>query len=96
MAASATKTEVKADRKAFVTLRFAGDDLDPQEISAILPVKPMRAHNKGEEFFPGPNSGKLRGRTGIWFLATDKLVPSNDLADHLHFVQGLLYSAADD
>ena len=96
MAASATKTEVKADRKAFVTLRFAGDDLDPQEISAILPVKPMRAHKKGKEFFRGPNAGRLRGRTGIWFLATDKLVPSNDLADHLRFVQGLLYSAADD
>jgi hypothetical protein len=79
------------DRKAFVTLRFAGDELDPRKISAILPVKPTRAHRKGEEFFAGPNAGKLHGRTGIWFLATDKLVDSNDLGDHLQYVETLLY-----
>ena len=73
-----------------MTLRFAGDDLDPDEISAVLPVKPTRAHRKGEEFFAGPRAGNLRGRTGMWFLATDKLVPSDDLQDHLAFVQKLL------
>jgi hypothetical protein len=82
--------EAKADPKAFVTLRFAGDDLDPWEISAVLPVEPTRAHRKGEEFFAGEHAGYLRGRTGIWFLATDKLVPSDDLADHLRFVADLL------
>lgn len=50
---STTKTEAGADGKAFVTLRFVGDDLDPDEISAILPVEPTRAHRKGEEFFAG-------------------------------------------
>ena len=72
------KTEVDADRKAFVTLRFAGDDLSPEAISAILPVEPTRAHRKGEEFAAGTHGGKLRGRTGMWFLATDKLVPGDD------------------
>jgi hypothetical protein len=91
LATSTTKLDVQTDRKAFVTLRFAGDDLDPQEISAILPVKPTRAHRKSEEFFAGPNAGTLRGRTGIWFLATDKLVHSDDLRDHLEFVQKLIY-----
>ena len=91
MAISTTETEATADRKAFVTLRFAGDDLDPDEISAVLPVKPTRAHRKGEEFFAGPRAGNLRGRTGIWFLATDKLVPSDDLKDHLTFLEKLLY-----
>jgi Domain of unknown function (DUF4279) len=85
-----TKTEVGADSKAFVTLRFAGDDLDPNEISAVLPVKPTRAHHKGEEFSAGPRAGNLHGRTGIWFLATDKLVPSDDLQDHLALVRKLL------
>lgn len=85
MVTSATKTET--DRKAFVTLRFAGDDLDPAEISAILPVTPTRAHKKGEEFFAGPRAGKLRGRTGMWFLATDKLVPSDVVDDHFAFVE---------
>lgn len=87
---------MKTDRKTFVTLRFAGDALDPREISEILPVEPTRAHRKGEEFFAGPHAGILRGRTGIWFLATDKHVPSDDLDDHLRFVRNLLYQAPDD
>jgi hypothetical protein len=87
---SMTKTEATADGNAFVTLRFAGDDLDPGEISAILPVSPTRAHRKGKEFFAGPRAGNLRGRTGMWFLATDKLVPGDNLQDHLAFVQKLL------
>ena len=91
LATSTMKTEAEADRRAFVTLRFAGDDLDPGEISAVLPIAPTRAHRKGEEFFAGPHAGKLRGRTGIWFLATDRLVPSDHLDDHFGFVEQLLY-----
>src|SRR5437764_9608288 len=91
LATSTTKTKAPADRKAFVTLRFAGDELDPTEISAILPVEPTRAHRKGEEFLAGPHAGALRGRTGIWFVATDKFVPSDDLDDHLRFVHDLFY-----
>ena len=90
-----TKTE-DADRgKSFVTLRFTGDDLDPAEISRVLPVEPTRAHCKGEEFFAGPRAGYLRGRTGMWFLATDKLVPGDDLSEHLAFLQNLLVRQPD-
>jgi hypothetical protein len=32
----------------------------------------------------------------MWFLATDKLVRSDDLADYLRFVQKLLYPAPGD
>jgi hypothetical protein len=93
---STTKTDVDADGGVFVTLRFAGDDLDPGEISAILPVEPTRAHRKGEEFFAGLRAGNLCGRTGMWFLATDKLVPSGNLQDHLAFLQMLLFPAPGD
>lgn len=96
LATSTTKTEARAGRKAFVTIRFAGDDLDPRDISAILPVEPTRAHRKGEQFFAGEHAGKLHGRTGIWFLATDKLVDSDDLADHLALIQKLLHPTARD
>src|SRR4051794_5231558 len=89
-ATSSTKIETERDRKAFVTLRFAGDDLDPAKISAILPIAPTRAHRKGEIFFAGPLAGDLRGRTGIWFLSTDTHVPSDDLGDHLEYVRTLL------
>jgi hypothetical protein len=90
------KTNAGTGCKAFVTLRFAGDDLDPREISAILSVAPTRAHRKGEEFVAGPHADNLRGLTGIWFLATEKLVRSDDLADHLRFVHELLYPAPND
>lgn len=96
MAISTTKTDVQTDSKAFVTLRFAGDDLDPHEISAILPAEPTRAHRKGETFIAGQHAGKLRGRTGIWFLATDKFVHSDDMGDHLAFVHDLLYPEPND
>ncbi|MBV8739229.1 MAG: DUF4279 domain-containing protein [Alphaproteobacteria bacterium] len=90
------KTEVKADPKAFVTLRFAGDDLDPGEITRVLAIAPTRAHRKDEFYFAGKRAGLLRGRTGIWFLATDELVPSDDLQEHLAFVEGLLYPQSGD
>ena len=96
LATSTMKTDTRTGCKAFVTLRFAGDDLDPREISAILPVTPTRAHRKDEEFVAGQHAGKLLGRTGIWFLATDKLVHSDDLSDHLRFVHDLLYPARSD
>jgi Domain of unknown function (DUF4279) len=76
----------------FATLRFAGDELDPAEISAILPIKPKRAHRKGEEFFAGQRAGKLSGGTGIWYFDTRGL-ESHDLADHLRVIEQLLYPA---
>ena len=93
LATSTMKIDAPTGCKAFVTLRFAGDDLDPRDISAVLPVTPTRAHRKGEEFVAGERGGKLHGRTGIWFLATDGLVHSDNLGDHLRFVQKLLYPA---
>jgi hypothetical protein len=91
----ATST-TKSDRKAFVTLRFAGEELDPRAISAILPVEPTRAHRKGEAFASGEHAGTLRGRTGVWFLATDRLVGSDCLDDHLRFVRDLVYPVRND
>lgn len=90
LATFTTRTDSPPDRKSFVTLRFVGDDLDPAKISAVLSIDPTRAHKKGEEFFAGKRTGNLRGRSGIWYLATDKLVPSDNLLDHLQLVQQLL------
>lgn len=81
---------------AFATLRFAGDALDPRDISDILPEHPWRAHRKGERFNAGKRAGELTGRTGIWYLSTDTLVDSPNLADHLRFLKRLLYPAPGD
>jgi hypothetical protein len=46
----------------FATLRFAGDNLGPREIRAILPVAPRRAHRKGEMYYSGKRAGYLPRR----------------------------------
>jgi hypothetical protein len=77
-------------------LRFSGDRLDPDHISAILRVPPTKAWRKGERYFSGQRTGRLVGRTGTWFLATDDLVPSPDLEEHLDFLTGLLSQGPQD
>jgi hypothetical protein len=77
-------------QKAFATLRFSGDRLDPDRISAILRVRPTKAWRKGERYFAGRHAGTLLGRTGAWFLATDDLIASRDLLRHLEFLISLL------
>lgn len=44
----------------------------------------------------GRHAGEIQGRTGMWFLATDKFVHSDDLAVHLRFLQDLLYPTPGD
>jgi hypothetical protein len=83
-------TKVEALPRTYATLRFAGDRLDPAHISAILPVQPKRAHRKGESFEAGPRSGRLTGRTGIWYFDTRDMA-SHNLADHLERILKLLY-----
>jgi hypothetical protein len=61
------KTEGETDPKAFVTLRFAGDDLDPGEITRVLAIAPTRAHRKDEIYFAGKRAGLLRSRTEFGF-----------------------------
>ena len=81
--------------RTYATLCFAGDDLDPSHISAILPVPPKRSHRKGETFHAGARAGDLIGRTGIWYFDTSDL-PSHDLSEHLRRIVSLLYSRTDD
>ncbi len=79
----------------YVTLRFVGDELNPDHVSAIMPVAPKRAHRKGEIFDAGARVGPLIGRTGIWYYDTSAL-KSSDLADHLRHIVKLLYPEPDD
>lgn len=82
--------------QVFATLRFAGDNLDPQEIRAVLPIPPRRAHRKGELYYSGKRAGYLPGRTGIWYLTTDRFTDSRNLTDHLAILQGWLRPAPND
>jgi len=77
--------------KTYAILRFAGDKLDPGEISEILGVGATRAYRKGEEYFAGPRTGMVRGRTGIWLLSTDEVVDIRDLDQHISYLVRLIF-----
>lgn len=83
---SAVRSEQSDAIKAFATLRFAGDRLDPDQISHILNIKPAKAIKKGEK----------AGQGGLWYLSTDKLIPGNDLIHHLTFLLSILLPAPGD
>jgi hypothetical protein len=93
LAISTTSTETHHRTAACATLGFAGDKLDPAEISAVLPVHPTRAHRKDEVFHAGKRAGELRGRTGLWFFDTDGIVQSDHLLPHLTVIHDLLWPA---
>ena len=52
-------TNSEQPTRAFATLRFAGDALDPDEISCVLDQQPTRAYRKGERYRPGPRSPEV-------------------------------------
>jgi hypothetical protein len=76
--------------KTYAILRFAADELEPSEISALLDVSATRAYRKGEEYLAGPRAGTIKGRTGIWLLSTDEVVDSPDLDRHISYLVELI------
>src|SRR6516162_2842882 len=87
---SATSTTKSKAARAFATLRFYGDRLDPERSSDIIKILPTKAWRKGESYFAGPHAGQLTGRTGTWFVTTEAYVQSPDLERHLAFLDRLL------
>ena|SRR5437762_930997 len=84
-------TEEAPQNTAFATLRFRGDRLDPDRITAILGVAPTRAYRRGERYFAGPRAGHVTGRTGVWVLATDSVVGGAELDRHLEHLVELVF-----
>jgi Domain of unknown function (DUF4279) len=87
-ATSITKSDHKV--RAFATLRFAGDELDPDEISRIIKEQPARAYRKGQTYRSGPHGPDVTGRTGVWYFSTRKKIQSKDLADHFSALERLI------
>ena len=76
--------------RAFATFRIVGDDLIPSEITDILRLFPTKSYAKGEKHDAGRRAGQIIGKTGVWYLATDRIVASNRLVDHLLFLVSVL------
>jgi uncharacterized protein DUF4279 len=85
LATSTMKSEHSDTIRAFATLRFAGERLDPDQISQLLHIQPTKVTRKNGN-----------GRYTIWYLSTDKLIPGNDLMDHVGFLLYLLFPAPGD
>src|SRR5260370_39533753 len=68
MSSATSMTNSESTIRAFATLRFAGDALDPDEISDVVKERPTKAHRKGEIYRPTPRSPEVTGNTGIWYF----------------------------
>jgi hypothetical protein len=79
----------------FATLRFSGDRLDPDRITAILGVQPTTAYRKGERYLAGPRAGYVTGRTGVWVLASDGAIDSVALDRHLEYLVAAIFAGHD-
>ena len=89
---SSAISTTKSDKtvRAFATLRFAGDALDPDEISRAVKEQPTKAYRKGETYRSGPHGPDVTGRTGVWYFSTREKILSKDLADHLNMLERLV------
>jgi Domain of unknown function (DUF4279) len=67
-------------RKSVVALRVIGDDLVPDEVTALFGTPPTRAHVKGEtgKHIVGPKVGGVRvARSGMWTLEASDREPED-------------------
>lgn len=90
MSSATSTTNSENTISTFATLRFAGDELDPEEISSVLKENPTHAYKKGQSYRPGPRSPEITGKTGVWFLSTKRKIQSNDIVDHLNFLERIV------
>lgn len=60
--------------RALATLRVFGDDLQPDEISRLLGVKPSRSHCKGDVL--SDRTGRI-AKVGMWRLEATPMEPSD-------------------
>jgi hypothetical protein len=84
------KSDPASTVKTFATLRFAGDSLDPAELTSLLGQKPTLSYRKGATYRPGPRSPGLIGKTGVWYFSTRRATQSRCFEDHLDLISRVL------
>lgn len=85
------KTQMGVIDYSVATLRFFGDDLIPERVTALLGAQPTKSHTKGQEIL-GRSIAKVRiARTGSWRLEADRREPE-DLEAQVFEILGQLTS----
>jgi hypothetical protein len=87
--AASTRARTTEPVRAFATLRVAGDDLAPHEVTKVLKIVHATAYAKGEHYATGCRSPDLVGRTGVWFFSTKGVLAGVQLADHRAYLARL-------
>lgn len=87
---SVAKSSSDGTIRTFVSLRIAGDNLWPDEITEIMGLYPIEAHVKDQNFHLQNNRDKIKARTGVWYFDTEKIINSHRLADHTNFLLATL------
>jgi hypothetical protein len=91
MSEISTKTAGQTETlSTFATLRFSGDGLEPERITATIGTAPTLSYRKGETYRTGASGQKAKGRTGVWYLSTRRIVTSQQLADHLDYILNVI------
>lgn len=71
-----------------VLLRLIGHDLDPDEVTKSLGLKPSRAFRRGDSSTAGKRERKRA--YGAWMLSTEGAVHSEDLVEHCEYLRDLV------
>ncbi len=87
------RSEPRRAARTFATFRIVGDGLIPDDITKVLGLVPTQAYAKGQSYTAGPQGGELKGRTGLWYLSTDRLIASDRLATHLSALLYLIFGS---
>lgn len=59
------------------SLRFFGDDLDPDELTRLLGCQPTKSERKGEEIVGKVTGSKRTARSGGWRLSAERREPGD-------------------
>ncbi|MEL7255985.1 MAG: DUF4279 domain-containing protein [Pseudomonadota bacterium] len=63
--------------RSAVSLRFFGDDLEPEDISHLLGAEPLKSERKGDEIVGRVTSQKRFAQTGGWRLSAERRAPGD-------------------
>jgi len=70
----------------WVLLDFKGDDLDPEPLISLIPLKALRPSKKGDAMGPARDGKVARAKTGVCIFSTHEAVHSASLNEHLKLV----------